>query len=209
MPYKAAGYVKNASREAVLNLDVTDGAAHIVVYTTALYKDARVVLTAGDKVLYDHRESLSPVQVLEAHVPVSAPETELCLSLYDETGRKLLTYQPQEKKIERIPDPMPPAKVPEDISTVEELYLTGLHIEQYRHATYLPDPYYLEALKRDPGDSRSNTAYGQLLLRRGQFSQAEMHFRRAIQRLTDRNPQPLHQRSLCGTGAGPEVSGTG
>lgn len=35
--------------------------------------------------------------------------------------------------------------------TVEELYLTGQHIEQYRHATYRPDPYYLEALKRDPG----------------------------------------------------------
>ena len=28
--------------------------------------------------------------------------------------------------------------------TVEELYLTGQHIEQYRHATYRPDPYYLE-----------------------------------------------------------------
>lgn len=33
--------------------------------------------------------------------------------------------------------------------TNEELYLTGLHIEQYRHATYLPDDYYLEGLKRD------------------------------------------------------------
>lgn len=33
----------------------------------------------------------------------------------------------------------------------EELYLAALHIEQYRHATYLPDPYYLEALKRAPG----------------------------------------------------------
>ncbi len=37
----------------------------------------------------------------------------------------------------------------------EELFLTGLHIEQYRHATYRPDPYYLEGLKRDPGVSGS------------------------------------------------------
>ncbi len=45
----------------------------------------------------------------------------------------------------------------------EELFLTGLHIEQYRHATYRPDPYYLEGgLKRDPGDIRINNAYGSL-----------------------------------------------
>ena len=48
-------------------------------------------------------------------------------------------------------------------STLEELFLTGLHIEQYRHATYRPDPYYLEGLKRDPGDIRINNAYGSLL----------------------------------------------
>ena len=60
---------------------------------------------------------------------------------------------------------------------VEELYLTGLHIEQYRHATYRPDPYYLEALKRDAGDIRTNNAYGSLLMRRGCFLEAEKHFR--------------------------------
>ncbi|MDA6815741.1 DUF5107 domain-containing protein, partial [Escherichia coli] len=66
----------------------------------------------------------------------------------------------------------------------EELFLTGLHIEQYRHATYRPDPYYLEGLKRDPGDIRINNAYGSLLMRRGCFKAAEAHFRTAIKRAT-------------------------
>lgn len=74
--------------------------------------------------------------------------------------------------------------------TCEELYLTGLHIEQYRHATYRPDPYYLEGLKRDPGDIRLNNAYGSLLLRRGQFAQAEGYFRKALERCTWKNPNP-------------------
>ena len=79
--------------------------------------------------------------------------------------------------------------------TNEELYLTGLHIEQYRHATYLPDPYYLEGLKRDAGDIRINNAYGSLLMRRGQFQEAEKHFRKALERLTERNPNPYNSES--------------
>ena len=74
--------------------------------------------------------------------------------------------------------------------TNEELYLTGQHLEQYRHATYLPDPYYLEGLKRDPEDMRINHAYGLLLLRRGNFEEAEGYFRRALKRLIERNPNP-------------------
>ena len=84
--------------------------------------------------------------------------------------------------------------------TNEELYLTGLHLEQYRHATYLPDPYYLEALRRDPGDSRANNAYGLLLMRRGRFDQAETYFRAAIDRLTARNPNPYCSEAYMNLG---------
>ena len=76
-----------------------------------------------------------------------------------------------------------------------ELYLTGLHIEQYRHATYLPDPYYLEGLKRDPGDIRINNAYGALLMRRGRFEKAEDYFRKALERLIERNPNPYNSET--------------
>ena len=75
-----------------------------------------------------------------------------------------------------------------------------MHLEQYRHATYLPDPYYLEALKRDPGDSRANNAYGLLLLRRGRFDLAEGYFRAAIQRITSRNPNPYCSEAYMNLG---------
>ncbi len=200
MPYKAAGCVKNASTEAVLNLEVQDGKASITVYTTSVFADARVVLTAGGKVVYDRTMTLSPISVLEDAVEVDVPQTQLVLAVYNKQGRKLLDYAPQEKKIEEIPDPAPAARLPHEIQSCEELYLTGLHIEQYRHATYLPDPYYLEALKRDPGDSRANTAYGQLLLRRGLFEASEGYFRAAIARLTDRNPNPYCSEAYIGLG---------
>src|SRR5258707_9281911 len=83
-------------------------------------------------------------------------------------------------------EPPPPA----EIATIEELYLIGLHLEQYRHATRFPEAYWEEGLRRDGHDMRCNNAMGLLWLRRGKFQDAEQYFRRAIARLTLRNPNP-------------------
>lgn len=190
MPYKDCGMVKEASVDCVLNLEVQQGEAQLSVYTSAVYPQARILLTANGTPLYDVVTTLSPTQTHTATLPVSMPETDLTLTVMTEDGRVLLSYTPAPRKIEKIPDPMPAARQPEEIRTTEELYLTGLHIEQYRHATYRPDPYYLEALRRDPGDIRANTAYGTLLFRRGCFADSEPYFRAAIERMTAYNPNP-------------------
>ncbi len=200
MPYKAVGQVKNASREVVLGLESGNGRVSFTVYATGVYRDARVVLTNDGAAVYDGIATLSPVDVLRDEVAIDAPDTALRLSVYDASGRLLLSWQPEEKRIEPVPEPMPPAKPPREIMTVEQLYLTGLHLEQYRHATYLPDDYYEEALRRDPGDSRTNDAYGLLLLRRGRFTEAEKRFRAAIARLTGRNPNPVSGEAFLNLG---------
>ncbi|MET3807948.1 tetratricopeptide (TPR) repeat protein [Nakamurella sp. UYEF19] len=82
----------------------------------------------------------------------------------------------------------PPA--PEAIESIEELFLTGLHLEQYRHATRSPERYWREALRRDPLDSRVNVALAARLHRRGRYREAEELLQRAISRLTSRNPNP-------------------
>ena len=200
MPYKEAGCVKNASRECAVNLEVRDGKAAFAVYATQLFEKARVTLTAGGKTVYDRTADLSPVKVLKDQAAVSVPETQITLTVFAPGGRKMLAYTPAPESIGEIPDPMPPAKAPCEILTNEELYLTGLHLEQYRHATFLPDPYYLEALKRDPGDLRANNAYGALLLRRGKFAGAEPYFRAAIARMTRFNPNPCDSEAYLNLG---------
>ena len=200
MPYKRCGYVKNASTECVLNLEMKDGAAHVTVYATGVYESARVLLAAKGCPLLDRVTKLSPVDIFEDSVATDAAETDLTLTVYAASGRELLRYTPQEKKLEPVPDPMPAAKLPREIATVEELYLTGLHLEQYRHATFRPEDYYLEGLKRDPGDIRTNNAYGMLLLRRGQFARAEERFRAAIARMTSRNPNPYDSEAYMNLG---------
>lgn len=200
MPYKAAGYVKNASRECAVNLETADGHAQVTVYATAVYAGARIRLMQGDAPLLDEHATISPVDVFTADIPFTGDAESLHLTVATSGGRKLIEYAPEKAKVEEIPAPAAPARPPEDIATVEELYLTGLHIEQYRHATYLPDPYYQEGLKRDPGDIRCNNAYGTLLLRRGQFAESEKYFRAAIARMTERNPNPYDSEAYVNLG---------
>ncbi|MDQ0877822.1 tetratricopeptide (TPR) repeat protein [Paenibacillus sp. V4I3] len=82
-----------------------------------------------------------------------------------------------------------------------------MHLEQYRHATFEPEAYYLEGLKRDPSDSRINVAYGTLLLRRGLFNDAEGHFRTAVKSLTWRNPNPYDSEALYQLGVALKMQG--
>ncbi len=190
MPYKAVGPVKNASIHAVINLETKENEIHIVAYGTQEYPDARILLTYGKETLLDEATLLSPVHTYEKTLHTGVKD-EIRLTLKVFSGeRELVSYTPLKKEVPKLPNPAKVADEPEKIMTNEELYLTGLHIEQYRHATYRPDPYYIEGLKRDPEDIRINNAYGSLLMRRGCFKEAEEHFRKALKRAVWKNPNP-------------------
>lgn len=198
MPYKAVGQVKNATKEAAVHLSCQGNVVRVAVYATSIVKDAEIVLTMdGETLLHVHRK-LSPVDVYETTLTVAGRETIREESLYLSvcSGTEcLVEYRPEPETMPVMPEPAKAAKEPEEIRTCEELYLTGRHIEQYRHATYQPDPYYLEGLKRDLGDIRLNNAYGELLMRRGLFAEAEKYFRKALERLTERNPNPYNSET--------------
>jgi tetratricopeptide (TPR) repeat protein len=102
----------------------------------------------------------------------------------------LIRYSPLAARQQAAPEPATEPPPPQEIASADELYLTGLHLEQYRHATRRPEDYWQEALRRDPEDVRCNNALGLWRLRRGEFHAAEQHFRTAVTRLTRRNPNP-------------------
>lgn len=200
MPYKAVGAVKNASIHAIVNLEVTESGIRVVAYGTQEYPTARILLAYDGKAVLDEMTMLSPVHTFETLLSTKVTdETKLTLRVLD-GEQELISYTPLKKEIPKLPNPAEASKDPEEIMTTEELYLTGQHIEQYRHATYRPDPYYLEGLKRDAGDIRINSAYGLLLLRRGCLEAAEAHFRKALKRATWKNPNPYNSEPYYNLG---------
>ena len=91
---------------------------------------------------------------------------------------------------EETPNPAEALPEPQFVETTEKLFLAATHLEQYRHATYSPEDYYLEGLKRDETDIRLNNGYGKYLYNKGRFAESEKYFRQAIKSSTWKNPNP-------------------
>jgi tetratricopeptide (TPR) repeat protein len=193
MPYSEIGIVKNATKEAAVNLEITKTNVTLSAYSTAIYRNAGICLTSAGQPVVEKVVNLDPAHPFLLTIPLAVDDpTTLRLSVTTAEGLVLVAYQPAANPaIEQpIPQPAQPASEPKEVTTNEQLYLTGLHIEQYRHATYAATDYYEEALRRDPTDSRCANALGLWYFRRGQFAKAEPLFRQAIQTLTQRNPNP-------------------
>ncbi|HTM97095.1 MAG TPA: DUF5107 domain-containing protein, partial [Pedobacter sp.] len=190
MPYRDLGVVKNATKNAMLNLEAMDGKLLVKAYTTGIYPNAKLILKDGDTEILKSVYQASPLVSYAKELLFSGNVEDLAISLYDEDGHILVDWKWEGNNEIEIPEPAKPAKAPEAIEHNEQLFLTGLHLEQYRHATYHAIDYYKEALKRDAGDVRCNNAIGLLTLRKGKFAAAEEYFKTAIKTLTARNPNP-------------------
>jgi tetratricopeptide (TPR) repeat protein len=192
MPYKGVGVIKNATIDAAVGLEVVDGVATMRAYTTSPRPACRATLAARGQLLLDAAFDSDPRTSHEwrVDVPAGVAETELQVAILDDHGRQLVAHQPTQVAAE-IPAAADPIPAPGELPSSEALYLAGLHLEQYRHATREPDAYFSEGLRRDAGDLRCNVALGRRLLRRGLYAEAARLFRTAVERATRHNANPI------------------
>ena len=192
MPYKNIGMVKNASIDAAVNLDVEKDKIKISVYATSVFEKAEIELRGKNSVYHKITTEISPVKTynFECLLAEGDNETDLTLTVTDKDGRVLVAYTPKIVEQDLVPNAAKAISQPSELANTEALYLAGIHLEQYRHATYAPENYYEEGLRRDPEDIRINNAYGTLLFRRGRFAKSEQYFRTAVKTSTRHNPNP-------------------
>jgi hypothetical protein len=101
-----------------------------------------------------------------------------------------------ERRAVSPPEAASEPRAPAEIASADELFLVGEHLEQYRHPTRDPENYWLEAIKRDPGDCRSLIALGRRCIARYEFRDAAELLSKAIKRLCDLHPNPLTGEAL-------------
>lgn len=200
MPYKTVGRVSNATKDAVIGVD----GSRIKVYTTAAYNNAVIKVSSDGKEIYSKEVNLSPEKCFCDTVDMP---NDYCIRIYDCNKNLLCEYKKYNKIDQPVPEPAKALEKPENIKSLEELYLAGQHLEQYRHATYSPADYYLEGLKRDKTDIRLNNAYGLLLLRNGQIAESINYFKQAIEKQTWRNPNPYIGECYYNLGVAYELLG--
>ena len=184
-PIRDLGGAKNANLDAAVNLDVRDGAASFAFNATRDFPNATARLALGDKVLAEEKIAIGPAKPFQKKItlPAGADERALRATLTAD-GRELIAYAP----VKLMPVPQPPVytppPAPKDIANEEELFLAGQRADQFHSPTLDADPFWEEALRRDPGDIEANTGLGRLDLRRAKYADAEKHFRTALARLT-------------------------
>ena len=131
----------------------------------------------------------------------------ITLEIKNAQGRRVMIWHAEPDDIRPIPDAAEAALRPVEIKTNEQLYLTGLHLEQYRHATFSPVDYYEEALRRDPDDYRCNNALGLWYLRKCRFDLAAQYLAKAVKVLMKRNPNPYDGEPIYNLGLAMKYQG--
>ncbi|MCC8070509.1 MAG: DUF5107 domain-containing protein [Bacteroidales bacterium] len=204
LPYRELGIVKNASKDLLLNIEpLFEGRARLMLFATSHQELHVIVKTKEGQILLNTNIEITPEEVWSRDITLDDNILKnLSVTVSNPQGKLLLSWVAEPEEVRPTPDIAEAAMRPEEIKTIEQLYLTGIHLEQYRHATFNPVDYYQEALRRDPDDSRCNNALGRWYLRQCRFAIAEPYLRKAVKALTRRNPnpydgEPLYNLGLC------------
>ena len=208
-PIRSIGVPQAANLDAAVSLSSPrPDIARIGIAVTRNIAAAEVTIKAHGELLERWLGNLGIHDPLTSEVNVASQQMldALAIEIRGSSG-SILRYAPADVVPTETPHVATEPPPPDEIDSIERLYLTGVHLEQYHHATRRPEPYWQEALRRDPGDSRSHNALGLWHLKRGELSLAERHFRFAIERLTERNPNPASSDAFYHLGLSLRYSG--
>jgi tetratricopeptide (TPR) repeat protein len=188
-PIREIGIPDHANADVALRVEQGTGVHLLHLQVTSARPQSTVRIRIGGSECGIWQGDLKPETPL--HHSFSTNNSVGSLEVLIEQGTTtLLRYAPEEIVPVDQPQVATEPPLPVDVTSSDELFLIGLHLEQYRHPTRNPEIYWLEAIRRDSHDSRANHAMGRWHMRRGEFVAAEQHLRAAIRRTTERNPNP-------------------
>ena len=200
--------VNRGNEKATVNMDINpSGDIHVAANVTQIRRNAKVVVTHNDKVLYSKSISLiAPDKPFADDFKVDAAEvaepTEVTMSLYAADGELLIDYHPYKHDLSK-PHPedlLPVNPDPKSIENTEELFYVGMRNLQFHQAHTDPMDYFNEVLRRDAGDVRTNTQVGILLRKAGNYQKAAEHLRKAIARQTANYTRPSDGEAMYNLG---------
>ncbi len=201
--FKKLGPVQNANKDLAIRLSIlTDNRLDLGVAGSKKFDNLQIVLKIGSEQHVFNNQTLSPGcpwqnQQIKIN---SGQEDFISLMVFDKLGNELITYQHREISKQRNRKVAVEPKLPNEISSANELELIGEHLELYRHPTRYPEPYWEEAIIRDPKSYKSYIALGRSRIKSGEFKRAENDLRIAIDIITTYHPNPASGEAhyFCG-----------
>lgn len=196
--------VKAGRKDAAINMDyLGKGKILIGVNATEKLTGMKVALYNGDKLHYSETINVAPDEpfIKTISIDKNVKETDLRMTLSDSKGKEMLSYCPVEKDLTKpLPEIVDYPLFPEEIENNEECYFVGLRNLQFNNPFVNPTDYFMEVLRRDPGDTRANTQMGVWWRLRGDNEKAKQYLRTAIKRQTKDYTRPKDCEAMYNLG---------
>lgn len=190
-PIRDIGNVKNATINAAINVEVRGENLFLGFNVTSTFKNAQVQVNHKGVTVFTETADFIPDKSYLKEIPMKDMNIDdIEVSLISTDNKILVKYETYIIGQKQPIEPRKPVVRPCEIESVEELYINGLHLEQYKQHNYNCCDYYKEGLKRDSGDIRCNTAMARCSLKNGRFEECIKYADAAIARLTARNQHP-------------------
>ncbi len=132
------------------------------IQATKTIANAQIVVKDGDRVVFETTTNIPCYDVLT----LCNVDAKVGLSINISVGVvNYFSYEIKDHSGREIPEPRRELPYFKEVKTAEELYLEGLHVEQYRAPEYSAEQCYLEALKRDSEFAPAQMALAELYLK--------------------------------------------
>ncbi len=162
------------------------------VQATKTFENARIMVRWEEETLFCRECVLKPGHPLEFHVGVMPEFVSIVISC---NGQEIAAYTEQVFDRYHMPETITDMPSAAGMNSAEELYLAGVHVDQYRDPAILPDAYWKEALKRDIRHIPSLIAMAEYEYKRYAMAEALSYIEEAIAYLTVYNAHPQSGRA--------------
>ena len=149
--------------------------------TTKLYRNATVKISDSSATYYKKVCDLSPENILTFSID-NIPEF-VTVSVSSD-GKSIAEYTEKNFNKLNMPEPITDMPLASEMNNADELYLAGIHVDQYRDPSVYPDAYWKEALNRNINHIPSLIAMAKYELNRYCTETALGYAERAIEALT-------------------------
>ena len=149
--------------------------------TTKVYKNATVKIYDDNSVYLETTCDLAPDSVLEEQIKSIGEYVSVDIIC---DGKAIAEYTEKNFNKFNMPEVITDMPSAAGMNSADELFLAGVHVDQYRDPAVLPDSYWKEALKRNINHIPSLIAMAKYELSRYSLDSALRYAERAIEALT-------------------------
>ena len=183
-PVKGIGAYKYANENGALNIELNNNKVLLGVYSTATLKGSTVKFTQQGKEIFSAIIDINPSKPWIKEVNTGENSLDMNtfkISLQDQNGEILLSYQPKIEKKESKPEVKGLPKSPSEIKSTDELFLVGEKLYRFRE-TEKAKFYFNEIINRDSLNSRANITLAEMSIKKANYKSALLYLQTASMR---------------------------